>query len=584
MAVNKQTRREPSLQPAKKPAFEPKEGTEPRITLPDELWLTILDAACTFPSDIFREVMLNLVKNPNVTSSHLFRADIFYDSESDHMLNSDDPSHGMARHMKEEYRPRSTQWPGFVLDRTIVRQLVPRNPQLDKSLIQTCQFFRRQDHKTEGEEAEQTLVLYSPHVERQEDMPFYHPRVSQLAFLHTWQPNSPSLDTEQTSTPSGSLTLFYRLFPNCSMESKLSRTGLRLLQTIHKHGEGQFAGYEKRVHHDQIIPQRRYQDTYTRLKTAYGRKLSEQWVEVTDPGKHVFEDIGIAAFLIELWRELYSLPGAVVSQAEADKMPFPGFVDIGCGNGVLTYILLSEGYPGWGFDARKRKTWSIFPDDVQDKLQQRILVPEILQQNSSLARVEDWHSGTFDRGTFIVSNHADELTPWTPLLAYMNDSAFIAIPCCSHDLSGARFRAPIMSKATKIAHERLPQQCTESDADITSDSPSRPGQAAETGSLQRNEAQKKMPSAYSSLCSYVSSLASEVGFKPEQDVLRIPSTRNSCIIGRLKSREYLDKGGSRKAQMIVELIERELKTEISSIAADWIGRAEKLMKKPTSGH
>lgn len=586
MAAAKKNDHEQSSQPTKKPKFTPKDHAQVQslLTLPDELWLTILEATCTFPSEIFREVMLNLVKNPNVTSSHLFRADIFYDSENDHLLNPDDPNQGMAKHMKAEYRPRPTHWPGFTLDRTIVRQLIPRNPQLDKPLIQTCQFFRRQGINGD-EEAEQMLVVYTPHVDRPEDVPFYHPEVSQLAFLHTWQPASSSSEPQQSDAESGTLTLLYRLFPGTSLETKLSRTALRLLQTVHKHGQGQHAGYEKRVHHDQIIPQRRYQDTYTRLKTAYGRKLSEQWVEVTDPGKHVFEDIGIAAFLIELWRELYSLPGIESTQdVPAGKPPFPGFVDIGCGNGLLVFILLSEGYPGWGFDARERKTWSTFPTEIQEKLHQKILVPGILQQHASSESVEDWHDGTFKKGTFIVSNHADELTPWTPLLAYLNSSAFIAIPCCSHDLAGARFRAPLMSKAAKSAHDRLPQQSQEdSNGDAAQPSTSA-RQAAETGSLKKTEAQKKMPSAYSTLCSYVTSLAKEVGCKPEQDVLRIPSTRNSCIVGRNWDEGEVSEDDSIRSQKVIELVERELKTGISPIAADWIARAEKLMKKPTSGH
>lgn len=534
--------------------------------------------------------MLNLIKNPNFTSSHLFRADIFYDSENDHLFTPDSDtnlSQGFARHMKEEYRPRKAHWPDFRLERTIVRQLIPRNPQLDRPLLQTCHFFRQQD----GDE-EENLILYIPHAESPEEVPFYHPTVSQLAFLHTWRPSSassPDQSPDSFSSP-GSLTLLYRSFPSFPISSKLERTALKLLQTIHKHGQGQLIGYEKRVHHDQIIPQKRYQDTYTALKTKYGRQISERWVEVTDPGKHVFEDIGIAAFLIELWRDMYQLPSAVKKdQAQAgaeqnqaaasgEKPPFPGFVDIGCGNGILVHLLLSEGYHGWGFDARERKTWSIFPQESQQQLQQRILIPRIFEhsiESHHSDAVEQWHDGMFPPETFIVSNHADELTPWTPLLAYLNNSAFIAIPCCSHDLSGARFRAPATTKAEKReAASRLPQQHDQNETEISKSQ-------VETGSLQRSEAQKKMPSAYASLCSYVSSIATEVNFKTESEILRIPSTRNSCIIGRTRTENA---SATDKGQFITELVERELKKDIATIAKDWIERAEKLMKKPSSGH
>ncbi|CRK47407.1 hypothetical protein BN1723_020277, partial [Verticillium longisporum] len=112
--------------------------------------------------------------------------------------------------------------------------------------------------------------------------------------------------------------------------------------------QGQAAGYVKKVHHDVVIPQARFQDRYSALKLKHAARLVSTWAEVTDPLKHVFEDLGIAAFLIELWADMYR------------DQPFPGFVDIGCGNGLLVHILLLEGYAGWGFDARERKSWATY--------------------------------------------------------------------------------------------------------------------------------------------------------------------------------------------------------------------------------
>ncbi|KAK5693040.1 tRNA(Ser) Um(44) 2'-O-methyltransferase [Elasticomyces elasticus] len=553
------------------------------ITLPHELWMTVLDAHCTFPPDIFQEVMLNIVSNPNVTSSQLFRADIFHDS-GEHE-DGHDTAKGLLKQMKVEYRPIDYQLPGFERIRTIVRQLIPRNPQLDRPLVQTCHFFRR---LTEDEET--SVVLYIPHVEKSSEMPFYHPKVSKLAFLHKWQ----HLKGAQLSP--GMLSVSYTLFPDANeLTTKLERTALRLLETVHKHGQGQLAGYEKKVHLDRIIPQKRYQDTYTTLKAKYGRQLSEQWVEVTDPGKHVFEDIGIAAFLIELWRDMYAVPESTVG----GKASFPGFVDIGCGNGVLTYILISEGYRGSGFDARERKTWSIFPADVRDCLQQRLLVPEIFLSDTEGAKDSTWHSGVFDEypGAFIVSNHADELTAWTPLLAHLNKSAFIAIPCCSHDLAGTRFRASPTTKSAKtrsnnvMSAKRLPQQqqtpAEGEHATLTNDHATKSKQGPETGSLKRTAEQKKMPSAYSTLCSYVESLAEEVGFEAEQEVLRIPSTRNLCILGRTrraKPENACIRGEENKQDKVVGIVESELGKSVTAVGAEWIARAEKLAKKPGSGH
>lgn len=574
--------------------------SQPVIQLPDELWVTILESPCTFPADIFFGVMLNLIKNPNITSSHLFRADIFYDSESDQTLaysRGGQRESSLASHLKPEYRPLNYALPGYDLVRTIVRQLVPRNPQLDRPLVQTCHLFSRLDKREEL-----NVVLYIPHVQEAQDMPFYHPEVSRLAFVHSWRQETPACSS--TTSRSGSISISYCLFQDTTLTTKLERTALRLLQTVHKHGQGQLAGYEKRVHLDQIIPQKRYQDTYSRLKARYGKHMSEQWVEVTDPGKHVFEDIGIAAFLIELWQDMYTIfnvdmytiSNGVEQVGEENgsatvnksKTTFPGFVDIGCGNGVLVYILAMEGYEGWGFDARERKTWHIFPEHIQKRLRRRLLVPDIFQTDLAGETERIWHNGFFEPGTFIISNHADELTVWTPLLAYLNHSTFLAIPCCSHGLAGARFRAPPLTKVSKGNLVRLPQQVDLNTANGTeARSEVKKPQVAETGSLKRTEAQKKVPSAYSTLCSYVASLAEEVGYRPEREVLRIPSTRNHCIIGRRRA-EPIDGSSAEEAdvgkQKVVDIVERELRTSVQAAGTEWIQRGEKLSKKPGSGH
>jgi tRNASer (uridine44-2'-O)-methyltransferase len=641
--------------------FQPidRSNTKPDIELSsDETWLTILETPCTFGAKIFEEVMLNFIKNPNVTSSYLFRADILHDTESEQSGTGLDqnisPDSG-------DHKPRTFDLPGWKQDRVIVRLLIPRNQQLDRPLVQTCILLSKE--KSTNEDLEENLVVYIPHTSSPEETPFYHPRVAKLAFHHTFRPtmNSNSSTTTQsndknnTNGPThgtGTLSLSYSPFQSSpDIDSKLQRTGLKLLQTIHKHGQGQLGGYKKRVHHDRLIPQKSYQDTYARLKAKYGRKLSEGWVEVTDPSKHVFEDLGIAAFCLELWQQMYQVPETAKGEqreqqatggaedvadhstggeakAKNDtgnqKPPFPGFVDIGCGNGLLVYILISEGYPGFGFDARERKTWETFPSQVRQHLRQSLLVPEILRPNNDNdgesttvndTSIEDaaksWHSGLFTPGTFIISNHADELTAWTPLLAYLNKSAFIAIPCCSHDLAGSRFRAPDSTKAQKARQTaakkeekfnngqqrnehaaRLPQQesssCRGESNSNSGPDPSehdlRLSQAAETGSLKRTLVHKKMASAYSTLCAYVSALAEAVGFEAEEEVLRIPSTRNASIVGRKRRVADGDVELEERGRRVVELVEEELGRMIENVGREWIERAERLEKKPGSGH
>lgn len=166
-------------------------------------------------------------------------------------------------------------------------------------------------------------------------------------------------------------------------------------------------GYKKRVHHDVVVPLDLFTTHYRRLKERYNHWVAT-WEESTDPSKFVFEDVGIAAFLISVW-ELQS--------------PFtrPTFIDIGCGNGFLVYILTMEGYVGRGIDLTKRKIWAKYPATV--RLEESIIDP------STVTYEEDW----------IIANHSDELTPWVPLIASKNNRSFFALPCCEFDFPGTRY-------------------------------------------------------------------------------------------------------------------------------------------------
>ncbi|KAI0204232.1 hypothetical protein F4808DRAFT_415210 [Astrocystis sublimbata] len=441
-------------------------------------WTPLFQKKCSFDSNDFFKVMNNLIRNPNINSSWLFRADILVEqdlAEGPQDVDTDATTPN----------PILIQFDGFQLDRLLVRRLIPRDPKRDRPLDQTCLSYHS-DGSAEPGTPSSSMVVYKPHVSSHADVPFYHPKVNALAFLHQWNP------TASEST----VSIHYQFFDDYGPAEKLVRTALHLVSTLHKHGEGAKRGYVKRVHHDTIIPQAVVQSTYTRLKNKYARRLIEGWVEVTDPTKHCFEDLGIAAFLIELWNQMYR------------DSPFPGFIDIGCGNGLLVYILRQEGYAGWGFDARRRKSWDIFSDkmdptsevEVNDSLRQLVLLPKILQNEKQhdAELAQRLHDGHFPKGTFIISNHADELTPWTPILATISECPFIMIPCCSHDLSGARFRAP------------APKE------------------------------KDKSPSAYSSLVEWVKKIAHDCGWAIETEMLRIPSTRNTGLIGRHRMKNHED--------------------------------------------
>lgn len=432
-------------------------------------WTPLFRHEIRFDPTIFDQVMVNLIRNPNLNSSWLFRADILLD----HAAGSE------VSEVSFDNQPLVPSFSGLEESRRLVRRMIPRNELRDKPLDQTCVFYQG----TTSQGVQRYLIIYLPHSKSESDIPFYHPTVRGIAFLHDWSP-------EQSR---GTISIHFCFFEGSKRDDKLVRTALNLLRVLYKHGEGQVDGYQKRVHHDVLVPQAALQNRYAMLKKKYARNLVNGWEEVTDPGKHVFEDLCIAAFLIELWAEMYK------------DSQFPGWVDIGCGNGLLTYILNGENYPGWGFDARARRSWLKYGTEVQvrtspdsfverQSLETRILLPSVISgmrpDGEERLHNELIHDGLFPPETFIISNHADELTPWTPILARLSDCPFIMIPCCSHNLTGARFRAPP------------------------------PKDKAESSSQ------------YNSLCAWVVEIAKDCGWEVEKEMLRIPSTRNAAFVGR----------------------------------------------------
>lgn len=439
-------------------------------------WTPMFKHECSFDAAVFDTAMVNLIKNPNNNSSWLCRADILLDRGGPEVYGP--PVSPL------DDQPPLPVFQGLETDRFLVRRMIPRNKKRDKPLEQTCAFYSG----SAANGLQRSLIIYIPHVKSKSLMPFYHPAVKGIAFLHDWDPTEAK----------GTVSTHYQFFDDGDRPEKLTRTALHLLRVLHKHGEGQVAGYKKRVKHDVLVPQVALQDRYATLKQKYARSLVEDWEETTDPGKHVFEDLCIAAFLIELWNQMYT------------DVEFPGFVDIGCGNGLLVHILNCENYIGWGFDARARRSWSKYGTTVQvrtssggleerQSLETRVLLPSVIRdmQQDTSWKISDAqiHDGLFPKHTFIISNHADELTPWTPILARISDCPFIMIPCCSHDLTGARFRAPPPKDKTTSS------------------------------------------SAYNSLCEWVANIARDCDWKVEKEMLRIPSTRNTAFVGRSSTGE-----------------------------------------------
>lgn len=546
----------------------------------------------------FAEVSDLLLENPNLNSTHLFRADIIFDSSQilktvsekerayglvtndHHEGGADDERDRVIDTVHSQGETGSDAAPdiaGAILNRRVLRKLIPRKPQLDAALEQWCYLY----DISLSPNSSGRIVVYVPRIESEEDMPWYHPPVQSLAYMYEEKENEVSLSIH-----------FLPFDPDKEVPSRLHRTFISLLRTFLRLAKNQTP--ERKVTNglkgnatwismtpsalkDTILPQHTVQDTYSRLKQQYASDLVSRWVEKTEPSKHVFEDLSIAAFVIELWRQMYVSP--------AD---FPGFVDIACGNGVLTYILIKEGYAGRGFDARRRKTWEVL--GLDEFLDVMICIPQPF-----LATVESdidnllpdtiVHNGLFSPGTFIISNHADELTPWTPLLANLSSPSsplpFLAIPCCSHALSGAR-------------HRYTPKDINSQSTDSTvSDSEEQPA----VGDLKALRAAKMKAanhsddkSMYACLTRKVVSITEELGLDAEITLMRIPSTRNIGIVG---NRSKATTRGMEKSQTVPgteplditdtvvdvqEIVARECVRSggVREAARTWIHRAQQL--------
>ena len=532
--------------------------------------------------------MLELVSNPNYNSSLVMRADIVWDDGGD----GDSGGSGSGGPYKlggygcgmmgeregeinSDITPRGLQVRGYCLTRSLVRRIVPRNPAVDRYLLQSCLFYR--EHLTGSGDGENNndsglLVIYLPHASSADEIPFYHPPVQGVAFLHkrsTYTSLSPQKISPTTAAAASFIISIHHLpfqttntsstpNPN-SNPSRLPRILHNLLCTLTKHGSGILSGYTKRVHHDQLISRSALQDRYLHLKQTHAKRLMEGWVERTDPRKHVFEDLLIAAFLIEWWHEVYDIGDRRHKQdgqsddcelpnqwqQQRQRRPWVGFVDIGCGNGVLVDILRREGWNGWGFDARRRKSWDVFlpatapssssscpSSSTSPWLREMLLIPSILNSAHSIIKTNPdsttttatptgveihIHPGIFPRHTFLISNHSDQLTGWTPLLAAQSDCPFLAIPCCSYNLSGEKFRA----RTPHTRNYSHSHNCNNSSPDTT------------TATATATESGKPLPqSAYAALCAWTEALTGRVGWVVEKEVLRIPSTRNTGILGR----------------------------------------------------
>ena len=242
---------------------------------------------------------------------------------------------------------------------------------------------------------------------------------------------------------------------------------------------------------------------YQELKEVYWRLFAPDWFELTntDPEKFIHEDVAIATYFILVWRNF--------------DLKIKQFVDIGCGNGLLVYILNDQGYMGYGVDMRRRRVW----DKFGIKLLEKTIDPQC---------------DTFEDCDWLIGNHSDELSPWLPIIASKSSRIskshcnFLLIPCCLFDL-----------------HSKF-------------------------------EVKKNNESRYETYLNYLEKLSNLCGFKVYRDKLRIPSTRNVCFISLMSAsgevevkqsdvelKEKLDRLVNNTAEALIEFKPRNLEEEKS---------------------
>lgn len=210
-----------------------------------------------------------------------------------------------------------------------------------------------------------------------------------------------------------------------------------------------------------LIDCEQYNELYNSLKRKYGTQMVSVWPEGTDPAKFVYEDVAIAAYLLMIWKQEREKSGSSELQS---------FVDLGCGNGLLVYLLRLEGHRGFGVDLRKRNIWDMYPKEVD------LRVETIVPSDENLYPCADW----------IIGNHSDELSPWVPVIAARSSPKcrFFLLPCCAFEFNGQKFQ-------------------------------------------RRNS---KL-SQYLDFMDFAKEISIACGYSPVVDRLKIPSTKRICIIG-----------------------------------------------------
>lgn len=596
------------------------------LALPHECWSPVIYRPCGFDSKPFTDTCLELIENPNTDTNPLVHSDVLYDSHDFRLGERRICPQEEEQKVSERVRFLNGESPGYKIRRMFLRRLVPRDVQLGKPIIQSVIFLSSDTNPRDSDErnGERNLVMFVPHVSTLREIPTYIPQARAYAYCHFCP--SPPLSGAQPTDQRGAISIHFIYLPP-GLDGRLVKWSHDLLAAVEKGCRSHLLKGSVHGNSDTLPSEQRVQDRYIKLKERHAQRVLDNWLEPAEPSKRIYEDLSTAVFLVELWDQMYKMPaqderngtGHVADaeilnpKANGVRTPhFPGFVDIGCGTGILVDVLVREGYNGWGFDARKRKTWNSLSLSTRSCLKQLVLDPApidaliplttpsadqirspLTTQVNATIRIKSnrfasyfkrspsthrdnkenedrhigrmpalsrQHNGIFPTDTFIISNHADELSPWTPLLASLSSSPFLCIPCCAHNLSGQRFRAPSASngyRADSAAPTYFAQQVSKAKHVVISYArPTTDG--IEQGDLKSlRHARHSESSGYSSLCDWICHLAEECGFEVEKRILDSPSKRNLAIVGRPWRPGWAPKTLDERRAIVKAIVERE---------------------------
>ncbi|TFK61863.1 DUF1613-domain-containing protein [Pluteus cervinus] len=558
-------------------------NAESNIESESARWLPVISCPAEFPKELFEIAALQIVHHPEHNSTLILRSDTVADYN---FLDSPEDDSPQDLFLMNQSIPKLK---GFLPTRCVHRKLLPRRPGRDEGLEQLCTLYA---HEDDPERIPIILVLTPILQGEDQPLPYYHPPVRHIAFRFTPPSSSsssssspipsnpspsPSTSPATTSTTSPStLRIEAQLLllsppTNTSPTSRFYRTSLALIKTLHRYAWGALTNYQKRVLHDCLIPRDRYQDLYLVMRERY-KGLVKDWVEVTDPLKHVFEDIGIATYLMLLWKDTFSSTDSQTN-VEGDPpidystqpwrnwgRPPGGFLDFGCGNGLLTHILVNEGYDGYGVDLRSRTSWSTYPLTTQSHLHVYTFDPSTLSPpvhsstpSDTTPSPDNQQPSYFKAGTFLIGNHADELTPWLPIISRSTSSSgYLSIPCCAWSLD-SKFERSSTPRSFPHVPNLTPINPPESSMVEQSEDRLRLGGVG-WGVGGSGDKDKNWQSSYTVYRIWLAGLSEYCGWEIECDTLRIPSSRNWAIVGRRASKEVLEEEARRNVEEVLEYV------------------------------